>query len=66
MEYRVGMVLSPPECKHHGRIKPRRIIGIDEERGLLWVCVNRHKANVAYAYPIETFERWTEYEGVNI
>lgn len=66
MEYRPGMVLMPPAEKGSGRLKPKRIIAVDEQRGLLWVSVNNPHTRVANALPIESFERWTELKGIDL
>ena len=31
MDYKAGMILSPPEHEHHRALKPRKIIAVDEE-----------------------------------
>ena len=58
VKYKQGMILLPPNYKEHGRLKPRRVIAVDEERGLLWVAT-ASETRTATAFPIDAFDRWT-------
>ena len=58
MKYKQGMILLPPNYKKRGRLKPRRVIAVDEERGLLWVAT-ASETRTATAFPIDSFDRWT-------